>query len=513
MTAPPSSAGSSGSTASVSMSSQYGPQRSKSLSHLHPSNKQSSIRSLSLHADDASSVVGVGSSGKSKLSKFLKYPKKILNTGKYPQTKIVKDSIPSLNDELEILTKDAPFIDAVTPDPTVCLFDRKELVLGELLGQGQFAQVYEVSDLKLREERSAECSKEEQSKRETFVQDFHHCPSTHSSVHSSHCHSYAVKHLKKDLLINPSRVKKRRHKREGGGSLSAGDSDLPMDQQFQLAASDLIVEALYLSRLQHPHILKVRGMALGGTAAFASGRYNSYFLVLDRLKETLDQRIRSWNRTLGQPQETQLCTKTEYAYLMAQALEYLHSNRIIFRDLKPSNIGFKAEDDTLQIFDFGLCRELPSAQTKDPDEVFFMTAAGTHRYMAVEVHLGQQYNAKADVYSFAMVFYELLAQEAPFLNLGDDDHRKLVCERQHRPKYFNGCAVPLTIQKLLDSAWAHQPKDRATMKEVVQKLQDILVNTFQQEVGNDKKERTSNNNGEDSMADEGDPATFVAAAS
>lgn len=383
-----------------------------------------------------------------------------------------------LEDELQVMTQHAPFVDSVTADTSVCLLDRKEVVVGELLGQGQFAQVYEVKDLKLREDRSETLSQPERTKRESFVQDFHSCPTSCTKP----CHSFAVKHLKKDLLVNPSRLMKKRRNRNSSKEISAGDSDLPMDQQFQLAAADLVVEALYLSRLQHAHIIKVRGAALGGTAAFATGRYDSYFLILDKLTETLDERIRHWRRTTGQPQETQLCLKTTYAYQMAQALEYLHQHRIIFRDLKPSNIGFKQEDDTLQIFDFGLCRELPPPQGKDPNEVYFMTAAGTHRYMAVEVHRGEQYNLKADVFSFAMVCYELLAQEAPFLNFSEEDHQKLVCERQHRPKHFFGCVVPLSIQKLLDDAWAHEPNDRLTMSQVVTRLQDILVHTFHQEI-------------------------------
>lgn len=381
-----------------------------------------------------------------------------------------------LDDELKIMTQHAPFVDAVTPDPKVCVLDRKEVVLGDLLGHGQFAHVYELKDVKLREDRSEELPPQEQLKRESFVEEFHKCRSSHKTD----CHSYAVKHLKRDLLINTSALKKRHYR--DNEEVAAGDTDLPMDQQFQLAAADLIVEVLYLSRLQHRHIIKLRGMALGGTKAFATGRYDSYFLILDKLSQTLDERIRHWRHTYGQPQETQLCLKTQYAFQMAQALEYLHRHRIIFRDLKPSNIGFKQEDDTLQIFDFGLCRELPAAQTSDPDEVYFMTAAGTHRYMAVEVHLGKQYNAKADCYSFAMVFYELLAQEAPFLHFSEEDHRNLVCERQHRPKHFFGCVVPLSIQNLLADAWAHDPNERLAMVDVVTRLQDVLVNTFQQDM-------------------------------
>jgi serine/threonine protein kinase len=134
----------------------------------------------------------------------------------------------------------------------------------------------------------------------------------------------------------------------------------------------------------------------------------------------------------------------------------------------------------LQIFDFGLCRELPPGPENSNDDLYFMTAAGTQRYMAPEVLMGNEYNLRADVYSWAMVYYECLAQEAPFHNLSDKDHRTLVCERHHRPHHFFGCVVPQSIQKLLGQAWEHDIHKRLTMQDTVVKLQDILVHTFQQ---------------------------------
>lgn len=66
-------------------------------------------------------------------------------------------------------------------------------------------------------------------------------------------------------------------------------------------------------------------------------------------------------------------------------------------DLKPTNIGFKkslieGEEDILQLYDFGLCRELPKPQGQthhddelEDEETFHMSGVGTQRYMAPEV--------------------------------------------------------------------------------------------------------------------------------
>lgn len=437
---------------------------------------------------------------------LVKLPKLLLSSSKYPKPKIVKESIPVLEEELHVLTQDAPLLDTTGMCENMCFLDRKEVLVGDLLGEGQFARVYHVTELSLRAEEKlastatlVNLSPDDHGKREVFVQDFNACQqaqevqllssssSSHNHNHANHCHKYAIKHLKRDLLISPTtRRRKRNHKRYGAcakASPTGGGtaSDLPLEQQFQLAAADLVVEAMYLSRLRHPHVISIRGMAAGGASAFANGRYDSFFLILDKLSGTLHERIRHWRNTPGQPRESLLPTKTYYAYQMALALEYLHKRRIIFRDLKPSNAGFKeGYDDQLQIFDFGLCRELPKSSLDDPNEVYFMTAAGTHRYMAVEILQGKKYSLKADTYSFAMVFYEMLAQEAPFSKFDEADLEMLVCERKHRPHHFFGCVVPQSIQKLLGDAWEHEIDDRITMSQVVTRLEDILATTFHQ---------------------------------
>lgn len=61
------------------------------------------------------------------------------------------------------------------------------------------------------------------------------------------------------------------------------------------------------------------------------------------------------------------------AYDIAEAMDYLHQRPcpIIFRDLKPNNIGFAA-DGVLKLFDFGLAKELMSDE-QDEDGLYRMT--------------------------------------------------------------------------------------------------------------------------------------------
>ena len=82
---------------------------------------------------------------------------------------------------------------------------------------------------------------------------------------------YALKHLRPKLL----------------------DECSPMD--YAQGASDLASEAEFLMALQHPNIIKLRGISSAGAGGFADGP-KGYFLIIDRLDETLDARIKRWKK-------------------------------------------------------------------------------------------------------------------------------------------------------------------------------------------------------------------------
>ena len=60
--------------------------------------------------------------------------------------------------------------------------------------------------------------------------------------------------------------------------------------------SDLALEAELLASLVHPNIIKLRGISHGGAEAFENGP-KGYFLVIDRLFDTLDSRMKRWRNT------------------------------------------------------------------------------------------------------------------------------------------------------------------------------------------------------------------------
>ncbi|XP_061374928.1 serine/threonine-protein kinase STY8-like [Gastrolobium bilobum] len=95
---------------------------------------------------------------------------------------------------------------------------------------------------------------------------------------------------------------------------------------------------------------------------------------------------------------------------IAQAMQYLHEQKpkVIHRDLKPSNI-FLDDAMHVRVADFGHARFL------DDEEMALTGETGTYVYMAPEVIRCEPYNEKCDVYSFGVIFNELLTGNYPYI--------------------------------------------------------------------------------------------------
>jgi len=91
-------------------------------------------------------------------------------------------------------------------------------------------------------------------------------------------------------------------------------------------------------------------------------------------------------------------------------LDYAHRRGLVHRDIKPANLLFDG-DGRLRIADFGLARALAEAAWTEPDGAIL----GTARYAAPEQVEGWVLDGKADVYGLALVLYEGVTGESPFI--------------------------------------------------------------------------------------------------
>ena len=163
------------------------------------------------------------------------------------------------------------------------------------------------------------------------------------------------------------------------------ESAMANSNEFCNGAADLLLEAKYLSALStHPHpcIINLHGVAAAGAAGFATGQMGGYFLVVDRLYDTLDKRIDVWKeikrRKLrrSSPQNVKILQamfmqRLQVACDICSAIRHLHRLKIVFRDLKPDNVGFDF-DGRVKLFDFGLAKELDPLQ-KTADGMYEMS--------------------------------------------------------------------------------------------------------------------------------------------
>jgi len=98
----------------------------------------------------------------------------------------------------------------------------------------------------------------------------------------------------------------------------------------------------------------------------------------------------------------------------ALGMAYLHENSILHRDLKTENLLVASLDPTAEvnckITDFGTSRDITNAQQTQA----FTAGIGTPAFMAPELLANQKYKWSADVYSFAVICYQVLTEKVPY---------------------------------------------------------------------------------------------------
>jgi len=285
---------------------------------------------------------------------------------------------------------------------------------------------------------------------------------------------YCLKHLSSDTMSNPTK--------------------------FKTGAVDLVIESTFLSCLDHPHIIKLRGVTCAGPMGFATGRPSGYFLIMDRVYDTLEDRIRAWSSdhivkdnsarsdsssggsrrllknmmekmTFGKSRDS-LVERMKIAPEISSALSYLHRKGIIFRDLKPDNIGFDCQGK-VKLFDFGLAKEL-NALEAGPDGTYLLSGnTGSLRYMSPEIARHEAYNLSADVYSYSILLWQILSLTKPYDGMDRNSHADRVVYGIERPRL--PLSWPESLRTLLKYGWHPNLRHRPSMQQVHDRIVSILI--------------------------------------
>jgi serine/threonine protein kinase/formylglycine-generating enzyme required for sulfatase activity len=214
-------------------------------------------------------------------------------------------------------------------------------------------------------------------------------------------------------------------------------------------------EAKALARLAHPNIVSV--------IDYGEQDSTPYLVMVYLPGGTLKQR-------LGKPIPWQEAVRLLIP--IARALQFAHSQNIVHRDVKPSNILITLSGEPM-LTDFGIAKIL------DIGEGHTLTGTGvgvgTPEYMAPEQWTGQS-GSLSDIYSLGVVLYEMLTGRKPYVA---DTPAAVLLKQTNDPlprpsQYVPG--LPEAVEKLLYKALAKKPEDRyPDMGAVVNALENLLA--------------------------------------
>jgi diguanylate cyclase (GGDEF)-like protein len=197
------------------------------------------------------------------------------------------------------------------------------------------------------------------------------------------------------------------------------------------------------------HTGLIRPLALG----LHGGRWT---MILDdigaiALKQILSERVAA--RTTPAQAPFPLDDFYDIALQLCAALEALHGQGIIHKDINPSNLVWNDARRHLQLIDFGIASELAQ---ETQGIVAPHALEGTLAYMAPEQtgRMNRLVDYRADYYALGATFYALLTGQAPFA--GDDPMTLVHCQLAHHPDWTHPAlaalpaALPAILQRLLE---------------------------------------------------------------
>ncbi|XP_047066622.1 integrin-linked protein kinase 1-like [Lolium rigidum] len=232
---------------------------------------------------------------------------------------------------------------------------------------------------------------------------------------------------------------------------------LPSLSDDRLVIQDFKHEVNLLIKLRHPNIVQFLG---------AVTETKPLMLVTEFLRGG------DLHQYLKEKGSLPPLTAINFALDIARGMAYLHNepNVVIHRDLKPRNILLvNTAANHLKVGDFGLSKIIKSQHAND---VYKMTGeTGSYRYMAPEVFKHRKYDKKVDIFSFAMILYEMLEGDPPFSNYEPYEAAKYVSDG-HRPA-FRSKGHTAELKELTELCWAADINLRPSFLEILKRLEKI----------------------------------------
>ncbi|KAL6080477.1 copper transport protein ctr1 [Balamuthia mandrillaris] len=232
------------------------------------------------------------------------------------------------------------------------------------------------------------------------------------------------------------------------------------ETQLQLLRKEVEI----MSANPHPNIVLFMG------ACTVPGEFK---IVTELMDGDLDSLLKKRNRKQGD-YEYSLYERMKMAKDAALGMNWLHRSNppIVHRDLKSANLLYNKTNgrvSKVKVCDFGLSTIKQMQTLKDTGG-----AKGTPLYMPPEVMLQEEFDEKADVYSYGIVLWELLTGLDPFPHHTEyQSFVRAIVENEERPSLPTNC--PPTLRSLIESCWHPQPDYRPDFDEINNVLDEIIV--------------------------------------
>ena len=207
-----------------------------------------------------------------------------------------------------------------------------------------------------------------------------------------------------------------------------------------------------LVKLSHPHIVKVTDVGNYDGIPFAVMQYLAGGSLEDQ------RRVGPGGQAL--PGDSRNISR--WLLAVAEALDYIHTQGYVHRDVKPGNILFDTQGHAF-LSDFGVAKVMASTKNPAPSQTA-MTGAGmvlgTPEYMAPELIMGDPFDGRVDQYALAITVYELLCGRRPFED--ETKTRVLVLHTSQAPSPLTTWCqtVPVRLSQAVLKGLAKDPSER-----------------------------------------------------
>jgi serine/threonine protein kinase/Tfp pilus assembly protein PilF len=209
-------------------------------------------------------------------------------------------------------------------------------------------------------------------------------------------------------------------------------------REDQEAHDRLVREARSASQLSHPNIVSIHAI---------EETDEHLFIVMEYVEgRSLREVVK------GGALDTDAAV--DFARQILEALATAHENDIVHRDIKSDNIKVTGKG-VVKVLDFGLARSAAAA-----DVTRFGSSAGTPAYMAPEQVHGEKADHRSDLFSFGVVFYEMLTGKRPFKGEHESAVTYSIVNEDPDPLSKLQPDIPSGLQRIIDKLLAKDREQR-----------------------------------------------------